>query len=252
MTLINKILGTSFAIGCGILSLSPLRAAEYTPTYVWAGYVFDTDLDGNGNSIDLDGQTIIAGELDQASVNRLERALLRFSMPAIPEGETIVSATLRLYVTGVPTSVSPAQLYWSNDSKTLANNYSSSYYQNTTFVNTGLQVASTSTTANSWVELNVTSFVLSDYANSGSTTYSWFRIQVDGLGFVEDNISHRYGFASENHADTTLRPQLIVVTASNIPEPSTYGILFAGVAGFWAATRRRIVRHQTASKNGGA
>jgi len=244
-----RLAGLVLLAGCGLfisakadtLNINPPSAGDFT--------AFDTDFDGNGNSIDAtSATTLTVGELDNASNNRLDRTLLRFNMPAIPEGQQIVSATLTLYVISVVNSgsLTNAELYWSNDaSTTLKGSYSSSYYQNGTFTDTGLAVATPATAAGTTVSLDVTSFVQSDYINAtGSTIYTWFRIQADGTTYIEDNQSNRYTFASVDNGTSGFHPELTIVTAP-IPEPATYGlILLSGIIGLTAWKRRSFTQEK--------
>lgn len=225
-------------------------AATYTVKPTVDFHVWDFNpANGVGDGGEDTGPFTI-GERDSAdgAINRLERAILTFSLPPLAPDEFVVSATLRLFVTGATNQggqLGNAALYHSqtqNGVAAFSAGSSPAFYQDASYLSTGLSVATPGTTLNTWTETAVTSFVQLDYAGDGlSTPVSAFRLQVDGLGFTEDNLRHLYSFAGKvGGADAANAAQLVIVT-STIPEPSSFAAL-AGMAGLGFAAGRRSRR----------
>lgn len=216
-----KTLVTFLALSC---ALPGLQAAVIVANAT-SGYTAfsNTPPYTSGNSItDVNGTVFTVGELDNI---RMERGLVRWTLPGLDLGESITNVTLRLYVTGVTNggALTNASLYWSNDSQALSTNNFSSYFQNTTFQDTGLYAALTTTTAGTWIELDVTSYVSTDYSK-GTTHYSYFRIQANGVEWNPGGGSNRYGFGNTGGS---FAPQLVITT---VPEPSTAAMIMGSSA----------------------
>lgn len=203
--------------------------------------------DGTGDGNQANASSFSVGELDDASNNRLERGILTFSLPSIPGGEELVSATLKLYVRGSGVS-GDASVY---HSQTLAPvSGSNSLYENSGYSSFTGSIATPSTGGTSGTPvlatLNVTQWILSDYQLDGGSVISSFRIQIDGLVFTENNTNNRYSFVGKNTSSPNVAYDLLVPVlelqyASAIPEPGTTGVL-AGVFGlmFALCVRRRV------------
>ncbi|MDR1280269.1 MAG: DNRLRE domain-containing protein [Opitutaceae bacterium] len=202
------------------------------PTITFTAY----DQAANGITGEADGSSdtgdnISVGELDDTNANRLDRAILVFTLPALPEGETLVSAKLQIHVRSVSTATPDALLYHSRSSE-VTSNYSGLYSAGS-YTSTGLSVATSTMTASTseprLVTLDVTAWVKTDYQLDTGTVISSFRIQVDGQDFLEDNINHRYTFFGKN--SEAYAPRLIIETqAPAIPEPGHLGLLIGGVS----------------------
>lgn len=202
--------------------------------------------DGLGDGNDANAATITVGELDDAGVNRLSRGVLDFTLPAIPVGEELQSATLKLYSRiAVTPGTGDVAVY---HSRTLdPRSGSNGLYQDTGYNNFAGTIATSSIggsdAAPALASLNVTSWVTSDYLNDVGSFASSFRLQIDGLTFVEDNVRHLYSFVGKGA--TTLSAYIPVLelqfAPAAVPEPSAAALLFGccALAGTVAVRRRR-------------
>ena len=82
-------------------------------------------------------------------------------------------------------------------------------------------------------DLDVTGFVLSDYANDGNNPWSAFRLQVSEATFVDDDESNFYQFTATRGA---FAPELVLTF---IPEPTSIMLLVCSTLGLAWAVRRR-------------
>jgi|GEM_PF-3354662 hypothetical protein len=211
----KKLLAALAAAGLWACGASVHAAAPLTVHPTWDGYAWDdAPADGKGNAVyagspanDIAG----VGELDHSSVKRMERSLFCFELPALPPGEKVERATLRLYLASLRDEGGklPAARLHHNRPSTVATGYAT-YYENADFADTGLVVATAQTPPGTWVEVDVTKFVEQDYAEDVTTPRSWFRIQADGLEFADDNRSHRYVFKLSKGEH---KPTLTITTA---------------------------------------
>ncbi len=241
-TTTTRITCAASAVAAFLVFSSITRAATIVPVVTLTAYD-NAPISGNADNHNASGDNVSAGELDDSSINRLERATMVFSMPTLAVGETVVSATLNIYVRTVTNgsgSLPDAVLYDSQTQNRTTNN--TTFYEDASYTSTGLSVANASMTASSsapvLVSLDVTSWVNSDYQLDGSSVVSSFRIQVDGQGFVDDDKSNRYTFFGMN--STSYAPQLVLTTTTSaIPEPGTFAMLAGGVGMMVAVGSRR-------------
>jgi hypothetical protein len=96
-------------------------------------------------------------------------------------------------------------------------------FENATYSDTGLDLVGPSDPPQRYYELDVTNLVLADYAADNATPLSAFRLQVEGISFVEDDQGSRYRLAMPGAAAN--HPQLVLTL---MPEPSTQGIVITG------------------------
>jgi hypothetical protein len=183
------------------LPVAPAAAATYTLTPTQ-----DTDVRENG------GGTSICGSCTTLSTRRHStgeyRSLYQFSLASIPSDQRVVSATLRIYVTGAVNST--VSLYrvtqsWSESSLTWANSSGVSF--NTTAVATFVPASS-----GRYYDIDVTALVAqwrAGTANNGVIT----RLAANNTMAI---------FTSKEWATSTQRPQLVVVTD---PAPSLTTVL---------------------------
>lgn len=197
------------------------------------GFVYDNfPVDGVGDNQDNTGTTLLVGKLDSSSgPDRLQRAIILFNLPSastFTPGETLVSATLRVYVDGIfnDSGALPAAVLYNAQAYNNTGGFTKTSYEATSYSSTGLNVATSSSATGVYVELDVTSWVMSDYSlDTPSSVVSAFRIQVDGVSSINNNVRdfYRFGRFSGN------APELVLVTTSSIPEPATTTLLFSAI-----------------------
>jgi hypothetical protein len=169
----------------------------------------DETLDGNGDSaIDLasaaDAQI---GEVDSADSNYIARALAKFSLPEAPAGKpALAKATLAVYPTAPGGSLPEPLSIWHS---TIDNGLelSPSSFEDSSYLDTLANSVQPEDSPYEYYEVDVTDFVLADYAADGVDAMSAFRLQMDEAAFVEDDISHRYLVAMPG---MMYRPQLLL------------------------------------------
>lgn len=146
------------------------------------------------------------------------RSMVRFSqLSSIPAGATITSATLKLY--GVPTSMSPSNTGYpgspySTDNNVVLSRITSGWDEATVTWNT----APTTTTANQIITPASTTQWNWNYSNSSSDLLSmvqlWVANPAQNFGLMmnlqNENYYRSMLFASSDHVDSTLWPELIV------------------------------------------
>ena len=211
-------------VGCVVL-----HAREPAPVVVqpiWDGSTWDNaPTDGKGNAAYAGSPTndeAGVGELDDSAAKRMERALYCFALPLVPGDQVIRKATLRLYLSKIRNEGGrlPDAHVYHNQKSTITTGYMT-YYENSDFTDTGISAA-TSSSKPGWVELDVTKQVADDYAHDlGMQPISWFRIQVDGLTFSDDNKSNRYLFKLSKGK---YKPELIITTAGGQARAAAPGL----------------------------
>jgi len=165
-----------------------------------SGTIFDRWADGTVDGLFAPALNI--GELDFSSGdyygdNSLSRGALLFGLPVIARGLEVRAALLRVHLQNVinPSahpSFGPLQLYHSQTQNVFNGDL---IYSGTDFTRVGTVVTPNSAVGQYYF-VDVTPQVLSDYAAEGTNAHSLFRLQVDGLQFVEDNLPHYYEIAS--------------------------------------------------------
>ncbi|PAW79927.1 MAG: hypothetical protein B9S32_00965 [Verrucomicrobia bacterium Tous-C9LFEB] len=227
------------------LVLTPGEAATVVVNVDAYGLYWDSTPLNGATSGDANSQAgpLTVGNRADATYLRLERSWLSFALPSITAGETLVSAKLRIYYDSKSFS-SPnsdvsgdVSLYHNPNHNQTATQASTNQaiYNSANFANTGLTVATPTTDTGTWIELDVATQVLLDYASDpAATRYSSFRLQNDTLTAITAGYNlYTFGRSGE------FAPQLIL---TSIPEPS--GVAMA-VAGFSAlAVWTRIRRHE--------
>ncbi len=231
----NSIIPSLMAVAVTLTLVFAGAAANATDlptiTATQNAYIWDVPpFDGTGNDRDY-GNTMIVGEMDVGSIKRLARGVVQFELPELPQGEILQSATLMLYVSNVVNEsglLDDVSIYHSQpwNSTTVP----VSLYENTSYVDTGLEPISSSTPINSWVSISVTGWVADDYRlDPPEDLISSFRLQINDLVFIDDGKSHRYSIAGINNSE--FAPKLILTTA--IPELSMSSLAL-GVAALGA------------------
>ena len=176
---------------------------------------------------------------DSPLANSLVKSALWITLPPLPSGMRLESATLRVYLeyiyaTGPHATFGPVQV----DHSIIQNDiYDTHIYGGTDFSRIGTLVTPTSP-VQTFYEMNVTSQVATDYALEGTNAHSLFRFQIDGLQYAEDNVPHFYRFAQPAVFGG---PQLNLAFTP-VPEPSTITLLAAGGVFACAVYRRRRTR----------
>lgn len=158
--------------------------------------------DGFGDGAANSGQQIFVGEWDTSTLARFNKGVLLFDLPTIPDEMTLQSATLRLRLTGVsePSYIPSALLYHS-----VTCNSSSmvwSLFQDSSFVNTGIVAATSSSVPDTWIYIDVSTQINADY-NNDTTPFAAFRIQFpESHVYVKDDIGPCYAIAKKGGTNT--------------------------------------------------
>jgi hypothetical protein len=223
---------------------SELGATVQNATLQFNLHAYDNaPTDGSADGHDTALPTFTVGELDDPGVNRLYRGILDFTLPTAPVGEVLLSATLKLHIRlAVNAGTGDAVVYHSQTAHpTFGTNglYNDTAYNN--FAGTIATADSDGTDATpKLVTLNVTPWVLSDYANDTGSIASSFRLQIDGIVFTEDNVRHLYSFVGKNATTLAAFAPVLELQFGAIPEPSTIGLLLGcGVLAGAVALRKR-------------
>jgi len=241
------------ALGAALCALpAQLEAVTLNATLQFSLTVYDNAVDGvtdgvgDGNQANASSFSI--GKLDDSTYNRLERGILTFSLPAVPAGEELVSATLKLYVRTSGVSGNASVYHSQTLSPTSGTN---AIYSDPGYTNFAGYIATPATGGTSSVPvlttLDVTQWVLSDYQFDTGSISSSFRLQIDGIAFTETNTNNRYSFVGKNTNSPTAGYdayipvlELTFASASPIPEPSTAAALVGAIGlGLAACARRR-------------
>jgi len=210
-----------------------------TQSFVFAGEVrllhdatynlADTDIDNRGDQR-LGGRFDV-GEKDMDLLNRerLIRQIVKFELPGIRNG--LESAKLRVFleeIEGAPAgAVSLFHSVADNDLEPTISDYEDSSY-----VDTFLDVVQPEDEGRQYYELDVTELVLTDYANDGDDRLSAFRFEVSEAMFVNDGQSNFYRFGQNVN-----RPEL---TLTFVPEPSAAALAIFALAAVTCLRRRTL------------
>ena len=183
--------------------------------------VRDTDFDGLGDATVTWVRSV--GEVDGASGGNLSRLFTKFDLPDLPEATPVLeSAVLRFFLEEIEGTVAgPVSVYHSrsdNDLDALAADY-----QDTSYVDTLLDLIQPTDVAGQFYELDVTDLVLEDFAFDGLDPLSAFRLQVNEEVFFEDNQHERYIVSDQWNLDT--RPELHLSFTTGVPLPTVLGEL---------------------------
>lgn len=190
-----------------------------------------------------------AGKLDDPSYHRFERGILVFSLPEIPQGEQLVSATLKLYVRGSATNGAASVYHSPTQNRQTGSN---DFYNDPSYTDFAGDIATPATGGTNaspvLVTLDVTQWIRADYLLEGNSAISSFRIQIDGLDFTKTNQNNRYSFFGSTAADAAYIPVLELEFGPSIPEPATTGIA-ASIAGLALALAVRRNRSRRAARS---
>lgn len=196
---------------------------------------------GDNPNFDLVGDTantgFSVGEHDSSSENRIDRGVLFFDLPDIPVGHVFSQGTIRLYLNGLGQgangTLTQANLYHSQTYNQFL--IDDALYNESSFIDTGLFL-DLITPSSQYVTFDVSSRILDDYQNDTSA-FSTFRMQADGLVFLEDNdYSGFYFLVSPSN------PIELVLDYTSVPEPSTYAMIFGGLVLGFTVIRKRFKR----------
>ncbi len=234
--------GLSVSASVVINPIDPGDGINHGDAYGWDNAVANPSAppdylpgDGNGDGLwanwgNARANLIHAGQRNDDVNNwrRTERAFVRFDLPDLAPGETLVSATLRLYLHARTITSGNAGVYQSQTDNARPS-ASVSTYQDPSYGYIG-DIATPATSAGQYVTLDVTTGVLSDYANDGATKVAAFRVAVNGLVYDDSVGTVNYAFrTSHDQWSTTTWPELVLETAA-IPEPAGLaGVLAAGL-----------------------
>ncbi len=207
--------------------------------------------DSLGDLAQLNPGSFSIGETE-GSPDRLNKGILKFELPTIPLGEFITSVTLKVWTRGpaigTGQTIGNASLFHSvtdnsldTDVTTAANK---AMFESTAYNDTGLNVDGgilTNAAAARLVSVDVTNFILADYASDGVSAVASFRIEADNalVNYVNNGAANRFLIVANGEANTALGfpPVLEIVTA--VPEPGAASILLAMSAAGMLARRRR-------------
>jgi hypothetical protein len=176
----------------------------------------------------------------------LARDVIKFgySTAALGVGETVTSATLRLYVDFSQLNASGAGssvLLSYSQTDSANNNNENGDFEDASFTLIGTMAGlDSSTTAGAWYEFDVTVAVLDDLANDGTgiTAGSSFKMQLnDDLQLDSSDTLDYITFRDYSDASGVNAPELILET---IPEPATIGMLGLGALMTLMIRRMRI------------
>lgn len=166
------------------------------------------------------------------------RAFLFLSLPAIPTGTELQSATLVLFFSGIRNyssnpSIGPISIYHNVQN---SGTVSDADFANPNYVITGTSFPVTSDTF-TLESIDLTYIVSLDYATDGGTPFTSLRFQTDDLIPSNDGVSTFYDFTPSGIYGSELRLQFAAV-----PEPSTGHLLLFALLLFPMTTawRRRI------------
>jgi hypothetical protein len=225
-------------IGSALLPPSGPITMSLPPGQSYAVADNDSDLTfddlGDKTNDRLAAATGFVGEADSEDRNSVTRLVVKFGLANLPDAVgRLESATLRFFledIGGVPTG--PVSVWHSiddNDVEQLASDYEDLSYEDTL-----LDLVKPSDEGQAYYEVDVTEFVVADYAADEKIPQSAFRIQVDTIVFVDDGQEGRYRFAmpgaEANH------PELVLTF---IPEPSTLVLATFGLLGLLIHARQR-------------
>ncbi len=163
---------------------------------------------------------------DNSNFHRLERPMYRFDLPALGGGQTLASATLRLYLESRSAGIDYNATVYHSQADNTRPVVGAPVYDDPSYSAVG-DIATPSTTVGQYVTIDVTSQVLSDYANDG-TLVAAFRIQADGLTYDDSKPTQLYQFIVSRTGYESQWPELVLEFTA-IPEPaSVMGVLAAG------------------------
>lgn len=184
------------------------------------------------------------------NTDQLQRAIVGFALPDLPQGHEVVSAKLTFAIatgaSGSTSRIGDLSIYHSQTANPPSGNGAASYYQDPSYNQLVTSSAATPSSA-AWqiIEIDVTDVIRLDYLNDlAGAVFSSFRFQVDGLKygtgtpaseFYGDTNPHRYTINKGNIG-------LTIETAPAIPEPASIGVVMAAGGVFFAAAslRRRL------------
>lgn len=150
------------------------------------------------------------GEADLASSNYLSKLIVKFELPEPPEGQSMLqkaSLGVRLVSAEGPPADPLSVLHSTtdNDLDLIAADYEDPSYVDT--LADVVPIVEDSYDLLQYYDVDVTDLVLADYAADGTNPLSAFRLQLDGVSYLEDDQSHSYLLSMPGVA---YRPQLLL------------------------------------------
>jgi hypothetical protein len=181
--------------GAGITGTGP------GPTTVTLNSIADTWLDQNNNSTNYGSDALMQSGKDAGQ--KIFRPLLEFDISSLPAGATVVSATLRLYV---------ENNFGQKDKQIALHRITAAWNENTVTWNSvggGIfdptQMAPTTfDKTTGWKEWVVPPGLLHEWIDGASLNYGLL------LDYISTDKNNYFKFATKEHTDPTLRPQLVI------------------------------------------
>ncbi|MCA9152424.1 MAG: hypothetical protein KDA92_24140, partial [Planctomycetales bacterium] len=178
--------------------------------------VLDEDFDNLGDSVANSTITDLVGEFDSDTSNMVGRVITKFNLPReAMDSRPLQSAKLRFQLITQSQPTGPISLYHNpldNDVELQASDFEDAGYEQLVG-----ELVQPTDSEQIYYEIDVTDQILMDLASDGDTIMSAFRLQVDGLQFVEDGTSHLARLTGPLN-DT---PPNLVLTF--VPEPTGLG-----------------------------
>ncbi|MCA9169829.1 MAG: hypothetical protein KDB23_19275 [Planctomycetales bacterium] len=151
--------------------------------------VLDEDFDNLGDSVADSTVTDLIGEYDSDTSNMVGRVITKFNLPReAMDSRPLQSAKLRFQLITQSQPTGPISLYHNpldNDVELQASDFEDAGYEQLVG-----ELVQPTDSEQIYYEIDVTDQILMDLASDGDTIMSAFRLQVDGLQFVEDGTSH--------------------------------------------------------------
>ena len=199
---------------------------------------YTTNTKARINNLGTAGNNFYVGQYNTSWV---DRSYLLFELPDLAAGQTLVSATLRIFAVTTFAVTNDADLYHMQDlnhTGDLIPGLDGDYNAGTpTLAMEGLGTPTMET--NRYYEVDVLSLIQSDYTlDSSDNRIAAFRIQLDNDdGKIHGGITRRYLFQS-GWSITTNHPELVLET---IPEPASVSLFLLSGLGIV------LVRHRLRS-----
>ncbi len=177
---------------------------EFEPT-LWPQTTYNiADLEHNGTpgggvlAREQSGKmTAAVGEIDLNGSDVDDRLIVKFALPEARFSPPVLErATLRFYLEDiVDAPAKPVSLFHSATDNAAFLEPSLSEFENSSYVDTLLDLVGPSDPTGNYYELDVTDFVLADYAQGEDSPWSAFRLQFE-QEFVDDGSNPHYLFST--------------------------------------------------------
>lgn len=222
-----NILTRSFFCPCALLAvlfLLPfqLGAAEGKATLLLSLTAYDNVaggvLDGVADGHQSNAASFSVGLLSDESYHRVERGVLVFGLPAIPKGQQLKTATLKIHVraSGPRGGVSIYHSQKQNRQAGANDFYDDGSYADLVGVAATPAVGGTNDKPVSIV-LDVTKWAKADYVSDPQAVISSFRLQIDDLVFAASEATNRYSFFGKGAANPDYVPVLALEFGPSTP-----------------------------------